>query len=440
MKNVLLGAFLICATAASAQPEGKVYDFGGTTFSIEGYETPVCGCFEHVSNDGKHAVGYDEILSGASYYWSIDDPDKLVMIADPSVDGYTTLNDVSNTGIMVGSKDEKLDTDEYVRTYPATYTFDGKWTILPVPDNYSINQSWDYSSSRTINSVRAITPDGKYMAGQIYLNETIDGEEDLSTIRLIPVLWENGELKAVYDNIGIKTFYVWGISNDGSIIVGVNTSDNGGQNPAYIKDGQLYEVFNCNKEQTFNGGVISSIDADNNMYGYFTDDNLETKYFKYELEGDKIVYYDNMVICSGGGNVYGTTYYYDSEGTMKDLPEGGIYSVLDCSEDGNVLCGGGVYSTGFGSTNCPAIMILDGISSGIDAAKPDADEIGIDYRHAGSLYVNGAYDYAELYSLGGMLLQRGNQGDAFNMSSKPSGTYVVKVYAGNEIKTFKVMR
>lgn len=431
---------MICATAVSAQTDGKIYDFGGTTFNIEGYDTPVCGYFGHVSNDGRYAVGYDEVLSGASYYWSINEPDKLVMVADPSVDGYTTLNDISNTGVMVGSKDAQLENDEYVRMYPAIYTFDNKWETLPVPANYSVKQSWDYSSARTTNSVRAITPDGKYMAGQLYLSETVDGEEVVSTTRLVPVLWENGELKTVYDNLGIKTFYVWGISNDGNIIVGVNTSDNGGQNPAYIKDGQLYEVFNCNEESTFNGGIICSIDADNNMYGYFTDDNMETKYFKYDLAEDKIVYYDNRVICSGGGNIYGTSYYYDSEGTLKDMPQGGIYSVLDCSDDGKVVCGGGITDIGFGAANCPAVVVMDEISSGIDTANPDMDEISIDYRRAGSLYINGVYDSAELYSLDGMLLQRGKQGASFNLSSKPSGTYIVKVYAGKDIKTFKVMR
>lgn len=46
------------ACGASAQEEATLYNFNDAVFIIEGYETPVCGVFNHVSNNGKYAVAW----------------------------------------------------------------------------------------------------------------------------------------------------------------------------------------------------------------------------------------------------------------------------------------------------------------------------------------------------------------------------------------------
>lgn len=439
-KLLLLAAMAGLTCGASAQEEATLYNFNDVLFVIEGYETPVCGVFNHVSNNGKYAVGMDELLSMSSFYWNAETPDVLNMAWDPSR-GYSTLNDVTNDGLMVGSVDSLLTGESLVRQWPATFTVDGGWKLLPVPENYSSDQSNEFNSMRTLNSVRAVTSDGKYMAGQVYVSTgEVDEDFGIEKVNMLPVLWENGEIKKVYDDLGINTFFVYGISEDGNVIVGVNTADNGGQNPAYIKDGKLYEVFNCTDPEnpTFNGGILSSIDADGNMYGYFLDDNDTYKYFSVKADGS-IVYFDQLVTCAGGGYKYGPSVAYDENGEEHDVPAGGMYSLLDCSTDGNVIVGGGTVDIGFGVANCPAVIVSKN-ATGISNSEVIKNNISIDYRQGGILYVNGEYNSAEIYGVGGSLVMNGGQGDAFNLSSLPSGTYVVKVAYNGGVKTFKVLR
>lgn len=425
---------------ASAQEEATLYNFNDAVFIIEGYETPVCGVFNHVSNNGKYAVGADDQISMTSYYWSADAPDVINMAWDPSR-GYSTLNDVTNDGVMAGSVDSLLTGETYVRQWPATFTLDGGWKLLPVPENYSSDQSNEFNSMRTINCVRAVSSDGKYMAGQVYVSTgEIDEYFGIEKDKLLPVVWENNEIKKVYDDLGINTFYVYGISEDGNTVVGVNTAENGGQNPAYIKDGKLYNVFSCDDPETntFNGGILCSIDAEGNMYGYFLDENDTYKYFSVKADGS-IVYFDQLVTCAGGGYKFGPYVAYDENGEAQAVPAGGMYSLLDCSTDGKVLAGGETINIGFGVVSCPAMIVSKG-ATGISKPEAVKSDVSIDYRKGGTLYVNGEYNSAEIYGVGGNLVMKGGQGEAFNLSSLPSGTYVVKVSYNGGSKTFKVLR
>lgn len=425
---------------ASAQEEATLYNFNDAVFIIEGYETPVCGVFNHVSNNGKYAVGADDQISMTSYYWSADAPDVINMAWDPSR-GYSTLNDVTNDGVMAGSVDSLLTGETYVRQWPATFTLDGGWKLLPVPENYSSDQSNEFNSMRTINCVRAVSSDGKYMAGQVYVSTgEIDEDFGIEKVKLLPVVWENNEIKKVYDDLGINTFYVYGISEDGNTVVGVNTAENGGQNPAYIKDGKLYNVFSCDDPETntFNGGILCSIDAEGNMYGYFLDGNDTYKYFSVKADGS-IVYFDQLVTCAGGGYKFGPYVAYDENGEAQAVPAGGMYSLLDCSTDGKVLAGGETINIGFGVVSCPAMIVSKG-ATGISKPEAIKSDVSIDYRKGGTLYVNGEYNSAEIYGVGGNLVMKGGQGEAFNLSSLPSGTYVVKVSYNGGSKTFKVLR
>lgn len=439
-KLLLLAAMASLACGASAQEEATLYNFNDAVFIIEGYETPVCGVFNHVSNNGKYAVGVDDLISMTSYYWNADAPDVINMAWDYSR-GYSTLNDVTNDGLMAGSVDSLLTGETYVRQWPATFTPDGGWKLLPVPENYSSDQSNEFSSTRTLNCVRAVSSDGKYMAGQVYVSTgEIDEYFGIEKVYLLPVVWENNEIKKVYDDLGINTFYVYDISEDGNTVVGVNTAENGGQNPAYIKDGKLYNVFSCDDPETntFYGGILCSIDAEGNMYGYFLDDSDVYKYFSVKADGS-IVYFDQLVTCAGGGYKFGPSVAYDENGEAQAVPAGGMYSLLDCSTDGKVLAGGETIDIGFGVVNCPAMIVSKG-TTGISKPEAVKSDVSIDYRKGGTLYVNGEYNSAEIYGVGGNLVMKGGQGEAFNLSSLPSGTYVVKVSYNGGSKTFKVLR
>lgn len=174
------------------------------------------------------------------------------------------------------------------------------------------------------------------------------------------------------------------------------------------------------------------------MYGYFLDDSDVYKYFSVKADGS-IVYFDQLVTCAGGGYKFGPSVAYDENGEAQAVPAGGMYSLLDCSTDGKVLAGGETIDLGFGVVNCPAMIVSKG-ATGISKPEAVKSDVSIDYRKGGTLYVNGEYNSAEIYGVGGNLVMKGGQGEAFNLSSLPSGTYVVKVSYNGGSKTFKVLR
>lgn len=308
-----------------------------------------------------------------------------------------------------------------------------------------------------IDNARAITPDGKYIVGHVYISL---GEVDsplggtIEKVQLLPVRWtldgfmysltdeyrdlgaagqsmlfneETGQFETVEDEMEYTTFFVWDVSNDGNTIVGVNTSATGGQNPAFIRDGKLMQLFDCANDNTytFNGGICSSIDGNGNIYGYFQDDDMNSKYFVYTADG-KLEYVSNLLTC---GDINGNRY---SQST------GSLPYTLDCSEDGKVIVGGSMVAMGFGTANAPALLV-DVTPSGVDRIDAIRGTVDIDYT-GGMLYVNGEYTRADIYSAQGSLIDTGGQGKAFNLGSQPAGAYIVKVTTADGTKTFKVAR
>lgn len=422
LKSVLTAILLAVSVNVSAQ---KVYDFRDYLFDMSGDQLTPFGVFYHVSANGKYAVGYDDQVSPFCYFWCADKPDDLELLWDID-ERYVSAHDVSNDGTVVGSWEDWDQIEEQGPSYPAYKPLNGEWTKLPVPDNYSIEMA---TSMLFVSQARAITPDGRFIAGNFYIvtgfNETFGWDK----CSLVPCLWENGELKKVYDNLGITGFMVWDISNDGSTIVGMNTADTGGQNPAIIRNDSLINILDCGTAGTdtanFNGGVANSIDAKGNVYGYFQEaDGKKVKYFKYTKD-NKLVFLDQWVACHGGGKdfIFGQT----------------LTNVLDCSEDGSVLVGGGMVALDFGVVNAPMLALFDK-SNGIDRARSTDSEVSIDWRRGDNLYINGEYNRADIYSASGALIKSGAQGHAFNMNNVPTGTYIVRVTTDKGTQSFKIAK
>lgn len=423
LASVVLAAALAAPGSAKAQ-DYTVYDFQECMFSYDGTQTCMYGQFNHVSGNGKYAVGYDEEFVPMAYMWFADEPAVLKQLSDGSL--RISACDVSNDGTVVGSWEEMADGEEEGICYPAYKTLDGEWTKLPVPDNYSV---YDAKNQPFANEVRAVTPDGRFMAGNLKLVVGYN-EKWGSDIRYqIPVLWENGEIKQVYDLEGIKTFQVWDISDDGSIIVGMNVAECGGFNPAIIKDGKLINILQCDSENedevNYNGGNASSIDKDGNVYGYFQEaDGVTIKHFIYNSATGNIKYVDDFVVCGAPGVTY-------SRG--EPLPY-----LLDCSDDGRVVVGATAVSIGFGAGVCPQVAVYDKVPSAI--ARPSkAGDVSINWR-GGDITVNGNYDRAEVYSAAGALLSSGAQGDKLGLKAQAGGTYIIKVTTAQGVKSFKIMK
>lgn len=385
--------------------------------------------------------------TGLAYKWCADTPEELSFVST-DYNKITILYDVTNDGVCVGG----FTTADYENVYPGYVSADGEWTALPVPDDYSTMAAM----SQGLSSANAVTPDGNCIAGQYYV---VVGESEspfggtIEERMLIPVLWvkngdayelteyrelgkagnnmlynvETGQFEDTGSDVNFNTFFVYDISNDGKTIVGVNTAETGGQNPAIIRDGKLMQIYDCNNESTltFNGGVCNSIDANGNVYGYFQDDEMNMTCFVYTADG-KLEYIDNLVTC-------GT-----KDGTRFSQATGSLSYTMDCSEDGSVVVGGGVMVTDFGAINSPALLFKD-TQTGIGRAEQIAQSVNINYN-GDVLVVTGEYGKAELYSTTGALIAKGGQGKAFSMAGQPAGAYIVKVTTADGVKSFKFAR
>lgn len=459
MKKFLLFAAVASLSMAQAQAQLTVHSFSSASWEDpDGESVEASGPFYHVSANGQYAVGCDDqdIMSnnGNAFVWRRSNPDEIEFLSKTAqrMQAY----DVTNDGTIFGMfEDYDFENDESGICYPGYKSLNGEWKALPVPSDMSISAST--SNTDYINAVRAVTPDGKYAAGQLFIKVGYNSKFGWDINYDIPTIWElvDGEYQIADScrNLGDAgksytykdgewvlqeeaqkyfMFIVWDISNDGRTIVGVNFADCGAQNPAFIRDGVLYQIVNCDDYETdeglpenFNGGICNSIDANGNMYGYYQDGETNMKYFEYTAEG-QLVWLDSWAVCA------------DKEGNQYGSSSNGVSYVLDCSEDGQVIVGEGLGSLGFGSYGYPELASNDDASSII--SQRNISKVSINYQGGNQLFVNGIYSKATIYNTAGQKLQTIGQGSTFNMSQLSKGTYIVNVEGQNGKQSFKIMK
>lgn len=463
-----LAMAMACGTV-QAQSE-KSYDFQEVQFSAttkDGSMTEqfvVSGVMNHVSANGEYAVGYDDqgitTNTGGAYLWKRSSPETLVPLSE-TYDRVSAC-DVSNDGIVVGSFELRPNSDTKGVSFPGwKHVDDAAWTPLPMPDQYSLRfaKSYDFAEE-----ARAITPDGATIAGNLHFrigDKEVLGSITDETIVPITVWTKSGDGYAlvkcytdlgkagnnfVYDagsgqfvdtgkDVAYKNFLVRDISNDGKTVVGVNVSWRGGFNPAFMRDGKLYQIFSCgeegepDEEANFNGGTILTIDANGNMYGYYTDAADQTRFFVFTAE-NKLEYIDNNVVCA------------DKNGNRFAAYDKGLYPVCDCSEDGKVIVGAGVGDLGFGQYNYPALVVADDASGVENVQTGEAGgKAGVTLDFDGNtIRINGNWLSANVYSASGVMVAGGNSGSSFNIGRFPAGTYIVKVATFAGVQSFKVAK
>ncbi len=455
---------LLAATGVQAQGENHLESFFNTTYTdIDGQSSPgVFGVFNKVSGNGKYAVGYDDQMnSGAVFLWNVETPGEITFIGND----YTCPGaacDVTNEGLVVGAfkgsvENTNIETGELETVtcpVPAYRTQDGEWHYLPIPADYSGSNA----AGMMLSMARAVTSDGKTIAGHFYVRTGV-GESPLGGLvekaQMIPVLWQledgeyvlkddfreagtnsllykDGELQEVKET-EYSVFYIYGLSEDGKTIVGMNTSGTGGFNPAFIRDGRLVQLFDCADPDTpsFDGGICNNIDAAGNIYGYFNyevgDDSYSSNYFVYTADG-KLEFTDTWYIC---GTKDGQTKFTQSYE--------GLSNVMDCSDDGKVVVGGTMESAMGGAVNGPGVVYNESVLTGVERVDAIRNNVGIDYR-GGLLVVTGEYDRADVYNAQGALVATGGQGKMFNMEGNPAGAYIVKVTTADGVKSYKFAR
>lgn len=444
----MLAATSLISTATAQNNGYRVFDFKNCEWDIqdsEGYSnhTFLFGYFNHVSANGKYAVGTDEELMFRAFYWCDEDPSTIEMLG--SYTSEIALYDVTNDGTLIGGI-----RDAEGMMYPAYKPQGGNWQMLT---RGMENLNYDMAIDDYVNmALRCATPDGKWMAGSFYMNTGAYSDAGVAVSHLIPVVWKDGKIEKIYDDLGIKEFMVWDISDDGSTICGMNTAGIGGQNPSFIRDGKLIQLFDCGPERTWDtpddvygntaGGLCNSIDNLGNIYGYYTESDGDyigaTRYFVVPAGCDYAVfladdyhnnfpeeYYTNQwYVCGGNGKRYSKANAH-------------LESLLDCSDDGSVFVGGGAYNLGYGTANIPQLCIYNeplGPSSirNVDAAL---EAKGISYNGF-SLFVKGVYSEAAVYDASGKLVTKIAQGQPVILP-QGEGMYLVTVQYADGQQSYK---
>lgn len=437
--------------AVQAQGNFTRYDFSKQSFPMIDEEglpvnSHMFGVFQRVSANGKYAVGTDEELAFRSYLWQESDPTNLEIYGDYKLE--VALYDVTNDGTLVGGI-----RDNSGMMYPAYKPQGAKWQMLTRGMENLNREMATYGN--VSQALRATTPDGQYMAGSFYMNTGKVSDSGVEISHLLPVVWKDGKLLKVYDDLGIETFMVWDISDDGQTIVGMNTAGIGGQNPSFIRDGKLYQLFDCGPERTeqtgpevygnIEGGICHNIDNMGNIYGYYYeavgDYQTSETYFVVPAGCDYAIFLDKdynnkfpaeyctpvQYICGGNG-----ARYINEDAELPYL--------LDCSDDGRVFVGGGVYNLGFGVTNVPQVTIFDEAKqpSRIDVVAEAAQAQGIIVSPR-SVKVKGVYESATVYDAKGSLVVRGGQGQPLVLP-EGRGVYMVSVKYADGMKTYRMAR
>lgn len=431
-----------------------------------GDELNAAGFFQHVSSNGKFAVGYDDAKImfnlGGAFLWQLSDPTELTPLG-------TTYNrisacDVSNDGIIVGSFEQRENEEKESVAYPGWRTITGDWHQLPTPKGYSLLQATNEDFSQ---EARAITGDGKYIVGHTSIKvgeKTILEGKVAEILRDCPILWEKkGDsyvINTVFNNLGqaghnklyvdgklveqadsatFTQFFVRDISDDGKTIVGLNVAGSGGFNPAFIRDGELVQLFNCGEEdngeeeegdnqieRNFNGGTILSIDGEGNMYGYYADAAELVHPFIFTND-NKLVYVDEIYTCAGGGKKFTQT-------------ETDLHLAMCCSNDGKVIAGAGLGSDPrIGNYNYPVIK-YESTFTAVKNIENIRNHVSISYAGGNLVYINGEYTSAKVYAANGALVATVAQGTPANLAGKAAGTYIVKVETAKGEKTFKIVK
>ena len=422
MKKTLLFAIALGLAANTSLAENKIY-----FFNVDGADS--YGNLSGVSENGKWAVGADNINESGGYYINVDDPSNYTRLTDGE------LYDVSNDGVAVGAwYDNKGTAEAPVNYHRGAIYKDGEWSLLPVSD---------YISNAGRYYARCVSKDGKYIGGMMHCKNT---DATLGAM-YYPVMWEYNEATEEYDvhcyNDMIlpdnQGFVVNDISEDGTTLVGYVISDWGESTvPAmcvngelklfnklewkiwYLEEledyyycgfidgvmdgmpGQIFHgtfshinsnyVFGCRSiatdvdEQTATGTVTHHRTIYNLATGEFLDEPSDS-YYTAGIDPEHCFFTD------------GIKAYYMNEGRMKEVKNafsldctgGGAPSIIyNHTPNGKVLVGSYLWFNEAIGEYCesPALIVLDEPLSGISAIETDRPADGKTYDLMGRT-VNG---------------------------------------------------
>lgn len=285
--NLLIAAGLLSAVSMTA--ETKVYT------------TEALGIVGGVSDNGRYAAIFDD-ENNLGYIWDSENPDQFRLI-DGVPSKQVLMYDVTDNGMGVGAYYQKGG-----RFIPC-YVEDGVVKDLPLDPN-----------SLNTNEARAVSKDGKFIAGYQYFN---DPDPNIPG-KYIPCLWtrnESGEydltLYSDQDYPAHQGFYTSAVSNDGRVIAGRLYCAAGSEIPAIIKDGELIYWNNLEtliEPFIYKGEVIGEY-KEYYIDGYH--DGFDGEYFTGDFQyiDDAGNIYGSRTKCFGSdGEIYTGEPNYENEG------------------------------------------------------------------------------------------------------------------------------
>ncbi len=469
----LLAVMLLCPAAMTAQTPTVTYygcpdELGGVT--LESICRVSCNGQYAVTSSGLTTTSLEEY---AGAIWNRDTGEWTVVNESHSTPSKAViLCDVANDGTIVGAHPVLDYSISNYQWKPAVYK-DGTWTDLPLPGKIHYSEYASSLSDIEYTSVaKRITPDGSTIVGDMYIldDNILVGNETKSVSRWEPVVWKlnsdgDWDLQTFYQETqeagiyGNQGFIAYDISHDGKYVVGETSSVRGDNLPAMInvETGKVswivgpelkwnslenrYSEFTNEENNEYReewwDGIANCIDANNNVYYYYSDGDGKSYSYIWNIDtNEKESLNGQVVACGNGELVIGMNKILKGD-TSIDLSD--IYTVLNMSDDGTVLAGGGYYSTDYGyESNYPLLAVVDyGTGTGISAQKLTDSGVLVSRTNNG-FEVKGEYDDVMLVNAAGQIVAKVNaQG---TLVAPAGGLYIVKVVKGGKTSTYKMAK
>lgn len=426
--------------------------------------------FNHLSSNGKYAIGY--VPENAGYVYEvatgtitvIQGPEGAVVYNVPT--RICTAEDISNDGVICGdflcpnttkklldeNGDPVLDENgnEIFTSYvvPGVYK-DGVWKELERHDDQVA-----LVGSGCDGSAAGITADGKRIAGMVHIK--LDPPAEFG-MRFATVLWnaEDGKIIKEYDGCTERQGgRSWAVSDDASLLGGWTESNEGGRGPAiwsneeYIKIGMngtasgispngKYAAGDCNlrpfiwtKEkgtveypihEGMFGGAVVGISNDGIAVGYSYSEGFPQRRFPFVIDKDG-VFYDLVDYLKERYD-----YTIPEEMMPEALREAGVSqseylnTAMDISGDGSVICG-------WSALREPWVVTL-GASSSIKSVDHSSADVTV-FVTNGRARVTASQPLQKVTVLnlaGQVMTDEQVSGDEYTIGSLANGIYLMQI-------------
>lgn len=466
IRHLITLTFAVALTSALALAQEQKNELKIVSAELRGVT------FDHVSSNGKYAVGY--VPENAGYVYEIA-TGKITVIEGPKgavlynvSTRQCTAEDISNDGVVSGSfldpdaiisyLDEKgnplLDKDgNPLRSsvmVPGVYK-DGVWKALERHDDQVALVGGLCDGAAT-----CITADGTKIAGMVHIK--LDPPAEFG-MRFAAALWnvEDGKIIREYDGCTeMQGGRVWNVSDDASLLGG--WTESGGRGPAVWSNGEYIRISNygtttavspngkyaagdseglpfiwtkekgvvtCPIHEGLFGGAISGISNDGTAVGYSYTQGFPQSRFPFVIDKNG-VFYDIVDYLK---------VYYDYTIPEELMPEAlrelevseseYLNTAMDISADGSVICGWTAFRE-------PWVITLE-VSTNIKSIENSSNDIQLIVSDGNARITSSQplENIAILNYAGQVMVNKAVNGNGYAIGSLADGIYLMQTTASN---------